>query len=210
MDYFVKRGDQQFGPYSLATLQQYVAQGNISAQDLARSEAMNDWVAVSVVIGNVPVAPASVFGATPPVAGTQASDLPPKFHWGLVVGLGIVTFGIFWIIWLFVQAAWIRKVQSESKALYYLIGYIGAAFAAAPFGKGPIASLLQLGGLVLFLIAIFSMRSSIEEQYSVLNPAGRSMSGVMTFFFNAAYFQYVFQEMREIAQNNAVAAGAAR
>ena len=36
MNYSVKRGEQEFGPYTLAALQQYVAQGNISQQDLAR------------------------------------------------------------------------------------------------------------------------------------------------------------------------------
>ena len=31
MEYFVRRGDQRFGPYSLADLQKYVQSGNLVA-----------------------------------------------------------------------------------------------------------------------------------------------------------------------------------
>ena len=34
MEYFVKRGDQRFGPYSLADLQQYVLSGNVTLEDV--------------------------------------------------------------------------------------------------------------------------------------------------------------------------------
>ena len=46
MEYFVKRGEQRFGPYSLSDLQQYVQSGNLVAEDLAQSEGMTDWVPV--------------------------------------------------------------------------------------------------------------------------------------------------------------------
>src|SRR5579884_2889086 len=65
MNYYIQRGTQQYGPYSLADLQRYVQQGNIVPNDLARSEGMTDWVPVSTIIGNVAAAPPSVpaFGA---------------------------------------------------------------------------------------------------------------------------------------------------
>ena len=195
MNYFIKRGEQQYGPYSLAALQQYVAQGNISQQDLARSEAMTDWVPVSTILGNVPAAPPATFGA--PVTGMNPEDQPPKLHWGWVVVFGIVTFGIFWIIWLFVQAAWIRKVLPQSRAIFYLAGYFGCAFVGGMFQKNPVGIVLQLAGFVLYLVGVFGMRSDIEDYYTRISPMGLSLSGVMTFFFNAAYFQYHLREMRE-------------
>ena len=54
MEYFVKRGDQRFGPYGLSDLQQYVQSGNLVAGDLAQSEGMTDWVPLSQVLGNIP------------------------------------------------------------------------------------------------------------------------------------------------------------
>ncbi len=200
MNYFVKRGEQEYGPYTLALLQQYVSQGNISKDDLARSEGMSDWQPVSSIIGNIAVSAATAptgFGVT----STMPVDrpLPPKLHWGVVVVLGIATIGIFWIIWLFVQAAWVRKVVPKSRAIFYLLGYVVAIFASVAFDKTLTGSVLNLAGMVLFLIGIFSMRSDIEEYAATLNPAGLSLSGVMTFFFNVAYFQYHMPEIRELS-----------
>jgi len=66
MNYFIKRELNEYGPYSLADLQKYVASGNILLTDLCRSEGLTDWVPVSQVIGNIPV-PAA---APQPAAGT--------------------------------------------------------------------------------------------------------------------------------------------
>ncbi len=212
MDYFVKRGEQQFGPYTLAALQQYAAQGNISQQDLARSEAMTDWVPVASIIGNVPVPAATTFGAVDARAAALANfPLPPNLHWAIVLVLGIVTFGIFAIIWLFVEAAWIRRVKPQSRGLYYLTGYVAMAVIAGFVGRTtPEAVIIfNLIGVVLILIAVFSMRSDLEDCYEMVNPMGASLSGVMTFFFHVLYFQYWFREIREEATNS-LAASATR
>src|SRR5689334_17838529 len=47
MEYQIQRGDQKFGPYTLAELQQYVQEGRVLLTDLAQSEGMTDWVPVS-------------------------------------------------------------------------------------------------------------------------------------------------------------------
>src|SRR2546427_8512437 len=74
MNYFIKRDDKEYGPYSLADLQKYVASGNVLLTDLCRSEGLTDWVPVSQVIGNIPV-PAA---APQPAAGTDYR--PPAAH----------------------------------------------------------------------------------------------------------------------------------
>jgi uncharacterized membrane protein YiaA len=55
MNYFISRNDQQYGPYTLADLQRYIAAGSILVSDMTRSEGMTEWVPVSQVIGNIPV-----------------------------------------------------------------------------------------------------------------------------------------------------------
>ncbi len=136
MNYFIKRELSEYGPYSLADLQKYVASGNILLTDLCRSEGLADWVPVSQVIGNIPVpqtAPApqpaagTVYGGSAPYgapggyAPQAASQYPPppSLHWGLCLLLSIITCGIFGWVWSFIQAVWMRKVQPSSKALYY-------------------------------------------------------------------------------------------
>ena len=75
MEYQIQRGDQKFGPYSLAELQQYVQEGRVLLTDLAQSEGMSDWVPVSQILGNIPIpAPAQVL-ASPP---QDLIPLPPN------------------------------------------------------------------------------------------------------------------------------------
>src|SRR5260370_42502031 len=109
MKYKIQRGINEYGPYTLADLQRYVAQGNILLTDLARSEGMTEWVPVSQVIGDIPVpvpaaagtvyggaAGGTVYGGTS-AYGTAvapamaAGPVPPDLHWALVLLLAIVT-----------------------------------------------------------------------------------------------------------------------
>jgi hypothetical protein len=208
MNYFVKRDIQEYGPYTLSELQRYTSTGNVLLTDLCRSEGMTDWVPVSQVIGNIPVAaPSSV---APAAAGFAVSPYPPppSLHWGVVLLLAIVTCGIFAWVWVFVQATWMKKVAPTSKALLYYgiaVGLILLATgvniyqASQGISRTGIAALLNLAGWVMWLVASFNMKSSIEEHFSTADPMpnAMSLSGVMTFFFNVYYFQYHFTTITE-------------
>jgi hypothetical protein len=236
MKYYIQRQLSEYGPYTLADLQRYVAQGSILLTDLTRSEGMTEWVAVSQVIGNIPppaatpVQPAApvtaasgtVYGGTgtvydgsnaaPAVYGGHALSgqvnalVPPDFHWALVL---LVNFfcGFFQWVWLFVEAAFVKKIDRESKGIAFLIGgivcWVLCFFVIGTAGNfsgrredvpGIVVPfiLLMLSGLVLHLIGIFQMRSSIERYYNTVEPINLRLSGVMTFFFNVYYFQYHF------------------
>jgi hypothetical protein len=60
-----------------------------------------------------------------------------------------------------------------------------------------ILMLLNLVGTVLWLVAVFSMRSSLVRYYNTVEPIRLQLSGVMTFFFNMVYFQYHFTRIAE-------------
>jgi len=55
MNYRIKRGDLEFGPYSLADLQRYLQSGHVLSGDLAQSEGMSEWVPVSQIMAAVPI-----------------------------------------------------------------------------------------------------------------------------------------------------------
>jgi GYF domain 2 len=152
MKYFIQRGINEYGPYTLAELQRYVAQGNILLTDLTRSEGMTEWVPVSQVLGNIPpAAPAPMPQATgtvysgpqattAPYAGTQAygtaaapaaaGPVPPDFHWALVLLINFFC-GLFRVIWQFVEAAFVKKIRPDSNFLPFLI-----AGKCLEFGSG--------------------------------------------------------------------------
>jgi GYF domain 2/Domain of unknown function (DUF4234) len=230
MNYFIRRDDKEYGPYSLSDLQKYVASGNVLLTDLCRSEGLTDWVAVSQVIGNIPVpaaapqpAAGTVYGGTA-AYGTQASYAPvaspypppPSLHWGICLLLGILTCGIFSVIWMMVQAVWIKKVQPNSKGVTYfgiaiglwLLSFVTGIFGVVSSAQTGVANpsyqalngLLSLAVCVFWIVAAFNMRSSIEEHYNTAEPIGLTLSGVMTFFFNVYYFQYHFTRINEMKQ----------
>ena len=202
MKYLVKRGEQEFGPYSLADIQQYVQSGNISFGDLAQSEGMSEWVPVSQVIGNIPI-PVTSYGAAVGPAMEPAVDLvplPPNLHWAILLILEIVTRQLFNLIWALVQANWARKLIKNNKPLVLVAMYpagIIAGIAAEVVGLGGnsdavaiAAGICIIGGVIAYMIGIFSIRSAMEEYYNSTENIGLSLSGVMTFFFSAVYLQY--------------------
>jgi hypothetical protein len=68
MKYYIQRQLNEYGPYTLADLQRYVAQGSILPTELTRSEGMTEWTPVSQVIGNIPL-PLAVGSAAGESAG---------------------------------------------------------------------------------------------------------------------------------------------
>jgi GYF domain 2 len=201
MKYFVKRGDEKFGPYSLADIQQYVQSGNIALGDLAQSEGMSEWFPVSQVIGNIPI-PVTSYGAAAAPAIAQAPELvalPPNLHWAVLLILEIFTRQLFNLIWALVQANWARKLIKNNKPLVLVAMYpagIIAGIVAGLVGGGDSDALAipavvcVIGGVIAYIMGIFSIRSAMEEYYNSTENIGLSLSGVMTFFFSAIYLQY--------------------
>jgi hypothetical protein len=212
MNYFIKRSEQEFGPYSLADVQRYVASGHIALNDLARSEGMTDWLPVSAVVGSIPMPAAPTAKVGPqPIPGEQYPS-PPGLHWVVVLLLGICTCGLFGWVWALVEAAWVRQIQPKSKALFLYLAAVGVLIIATVFRvqrEVTIAPFLQIAGAIIWLFASFNMRNTLEEHYNTEEPIGLSLSGVMTFFFNIYYFQYHFNEIKrakeQLALNNRMA-----
>lgn len=223
MKYYIQRGINEYGPYTLADLQRYLASGNILLTDLTRSEGMTDWVPVSQVIGNIPIpvpapaapapeaqtyagAPAAsaVYGATPGYGSAGvAGPVPPDFHWALVLLIAIFTFGLFAVAWLIVEAVWIRKIKPASKGLLFVLLGIGCSFAggivngiiaAMVNGREPaVGGLFSLAGLVLQVVGAFTLRSDLEEYYNTTENIGLRLRGVGSALLTFFFPAFYFQ-----------------
>ena len=234
MKYYIQRQLTEYGPYTLADLQRYVAQGNILLTDLTRSEGMTDWVPVSQVLGNIPVpvpmpampmpgAPAyggqaytggagayggagAVYPGAMPAAAT-AGPVPIDFHWAAVLVIGIVTCGLFWWAWLMVEAAFVRKVKSNSKGLLFaiiscVIYFVGsfinvAILLAQPPEPVYWGRLLTVIAIAFWLIAAFRMKDDLESYYNTTEPINLRLNGWLTFFFALWYFQHHFSRIAQ-------------
>jgi hypothetical protein len=195
VNYFISRDGQEYGPYTLADLQRYTASGEILLTDKATSDALTEPVPVAQIIGTIAV-PLVPWGV--PTAEINVYPDPPNLHWALVLVFAILSCGVFSIIWDLVLAAWLKRVASQSKALFYFIcaGALLVAIFVASFVTAyrhqavGYTSLLQLLYYVAILVGRFSFRGAMEEHFNGPEPMGLSLSGVMTFFFGGIYFQY--------------------
>ncbi|HEV3315504.1 MAG TPA: DUF4339 domain-containing protein [Candidatus Angelobacter sp.] len=218
MNYFVKRGEQKLGPYSLADLQQRVATLSILPTDLAQSEGMTDWAPISQIIGNIP-APApnpvgtvygsgmgTVYGgpgaATAPGMAVDTVPLPPNLPWLVVLLMNVLArlwfgFILFSLTWTMILANWARKLDGNNSTLIlvamYPAGIVAAVFALImnPGSNGAaISGLLIIGGVIAYIVGVFKIKAAMEEYYNSTENIGLKLSGVMTFFFSIVYLQY--------------------
>ena len=196
MNYFVKRGDQTYGPYSLSELQQHVQSGNVVTEDLAQSESMSEWVPVTQVLGDIP-APTRIAepSSATPVSAPQMVPLPPNLHWSIVLILGLVTRQLFNLIWALIQANWARKLSGDNKPMVlvamYPAGMIAGILAIILYPKTPaIGGLLIIVGSIVYLFGMFSIKAAMEEYYNSTENIGLTLSGVLTFFISTVYIQY--------------------
>jgi hypothetical protein len=222
MNYYISRDGQQFGPYTLAEVQRYVADGNILLTDLAHSEGMEQWVPVRQILGNIPVQPAAPgpvapnYGQVPvypqqPVvfaqpAGSASGPLPPDLHWALVLAIGVFC-GIFLPIWMFIQAGYVKKLRPDAKCMLLygmgvggiVLGYvvIGVASVGKDNNLMALAGFILIGAGVLIMVGHFSLRRSLLDYFNSTEPLNLRLSPVMTFFFNVIYFQYHFNRIRQ-------------
>lgn len=146
--------------------------------------------------------PQYAYPSAPPMY--RALPAPPRLHWGIVFALSFVTFGIFGMIWLVVQASWVKKATRNARPFWYCLAYllvIPAAMVVAMFGGiiatfaggpqtanqviGVIAILVQISSFVLYIFAAYTLKGALEMQ-----PIDIPLGGIMTFFFSATYFQY--------------------
>lgn len=204
MDYLVRRGEKEFGPYTLSELQGYVQSGHVSADDLTKNDGMAEWEPVSRVLGTIPAPP-------PPVIGAQTSEpvdlptikLPWNLHWVLLLLLVAITRQLFNFVWILVLAIWAKKLSGSNKPIVLVSMYPAAFISMIFLGAlssvfGPQATafiqvaggFLVLAGLVAYVMGVFSIKSAMEEYYNSTENIGMVLSGPMTLFFSSIYLQY--------------------
>ncbi len=222
MHYHVSRGGQTYGPYTLADLERYIASGNILPTDMVKSDEMPEWVPVSDVIR--PAAPAAVtveYGQTGPVATASYAAQepyqepypnPPNLNWGLVLLFDLLTMSVFQMVWNVIVAVWMRRVQPNSRALfYYAAGYgmvlvymwlripaIVASLHHVVIQPTVVVKVVGLLSWVGRLLARFSMKSSLEEHYNTAEPLGLRLNGFLVFFFGGLYIQSQLNRINDI------------
>jgi len=232
---WIGQNGERHGPFSEANIRQWLREGKIAPDALAWRNGMAGWVPLASLFpaaaANGPVPPPLTTANVPPTFANaratavpesfsarrdeslgaartdrEAFPTPPSLHWGLVWLFTMLTFGIFRIIWPFIQANWVRKIDHQSKATLLLglamgclvIGYFFYFVGLASMTHGSMANggggMLGLGGLlllaywVLYLVAYFSMAGSMRDKLTT-RELPLEIGGVTLFFFTVYYLQ---------------------
>jgi len=219
---WIAQNGEKYGPYPEATVHQWLSEGKFAPDALAWREGIPDWVPLggmfSSTSGRHPPPPPGVRSSSHAYASesfsanqyapsdaiyVQRAELPtpPSLHWGMVLLLDVVTFGIFGFVWGFIQANWIRNIDTESKATLllamalacFLIGeplYLTSIFKPNPSIAqwGALAGLLLLARWILYLVACFSMAGSMERRLKSTGLPLR-VGRITLFFFTISYLQ---------------------
>jgi hypothetical protein len=253
MKYLIHRGGQQYGPYSVEELRQFVASGNILSSDMAWAQGMPAWVSVSQILGGAPAPAAAPAPAPAPAPSYQAPGpafaqppaaapasyapanhaspapggglMPPSLHWALVLVISIFC-GFFALVWIFVQASFVKKLDPNNKSIMmFILSFVvgiggmivmmavgGAAVAMGARGQAALPLMFLLYPIVCLLpavfglLGVFGMRRSLLNYYNTVEPIGLRLSGVMTFFFAIFYFQYHFMRIANWKQTGVLTA----
>lgn len=146
--------------------------------------------------------PQYAYPSAPPMY--RALPAPPRLHWAIVCLLSFVTSGVFGMVWLLVEAHWVKKATRNAKPFWWCLAYLlslpaiylvlifGAMMTAILHQQESAASLMlilvaliAIASFVLYLVAAYTLKGALEAE-----PTSIPLSGVMTFFFAPTYFQY--------------------
>jgi GYF domain 2 len=200
MTYKIARGAQVFGPYAADEVYRLLAAGNIVPTDLAQGEGMQDWRPVGELF------PAPLIGTI------MLYPDPPNLPWWVALLLGIVTGGLFFVVWDIVEAAWMRRVWERSAALglyvvvailyvlrlpeaWHIVAYNafnGPLVVATPLGKS-----VGLAGLALASAARFVFRNELLRHFNGPEPLGLRLNAFWTLLFGGLYFQFHFNRIND-------------
>jgi hypothetical protein len=207
MTYRIARNGQVFGPYTTAEVQRYLASGHVLPTDLAQPEGSAEWLPVLELFPAAPLPHAAAGSGYPPLYPD-----PPDLPWWVALILGIVTGGLFFVIWDIVEAAWMRRVASASAALglYIVVAVLyvlrlpqewhSVAYNAF---NGPLVVSTALGhfvglaALALAIVARFVFRNELLGHFNGAEPLGLRLNAFWTLLFGGLYFQFHFNRINE-------------
>src|SRR5579872_6823467 len=104
-------------------------------------------------------------------ATVEAEPKPPSLHWVLLLLADTVTFGLFAMIWAFVQARFARKIDAGSRAILWYLMWLCLLIVlvamqmnlgSAPVGKyqGLFYGLLYIAFMFCYQAGNFSIKTS--------------------------------------------------
>lgn len=184
-------GGQRRGPYGVAQVRQWLAEGKLPPDVLGWRRGLPGWLPLPQLLqADAAQPPESIGAPMPPTLAAPARELPftpygygpepgsrdvdgfpppPALHWAWAALLNVVTLGLFSYIWPFVQSRWVRRIDEGSRATAFLAGGLGLLVVSALFGGG-FAGEPSPARLILCLV--LQLAFLVSWYYAIYSMAG--------------------------------------
>ena len=212
MRYRIARDGMVFGPYTDAEVRRYLVSGNILPSDLAQLEGTEEWLPVAELFPSAPAAPSPA--AYPGGLPALYPD-PPDLPWWVVLVLAMFTGGLFAVIWDVVEANWLHRIESASKALWLYLAWAVLYLVRVPGMYHDVAHNMLGGpryehphalgvGILSFALAIasrFVFRDELLRHFNTAEPIGLRLNLLWTLLFGGIYFQFHFNRINGLKRS---------
>lgn len=130
---------------------------------------------------------------------------PPELHWGAVLGLTVVTFGIFLYIWCIVLGIWANKAQRSPVTLLLYIGAVALMIVEAVYTwdaavgsfEANMGSLIRLAAAAPMIFANYRVKDLISDYSVSVGGPWLSLSGLLVLLLGPIYLQFKITEVRK-------------
>lgn len=126
--------------------------------------------------------------------------------WG-VFGLSVITLGIYPIYWLYSRSNIANEVSPTKIEKFWLVALLvstALSFVAGLFSETGVALFanvaIQIAYIVAYVVVAFKLKSILSGIMSQGSSEIYQLSGLLTFFFSAIYFQYKINEYLDNSQ----------
>lgn len=133
--------------------------------------------------------------------------------WG-VFGLSIITFGIYFVYWLYTRTPKANELSQENKLsmniLYAYLALYVASFVTSFTATDDNTTLVMINfvlsmvNFILYILVVFGLRKVLSEVINKGSTEEIKLGGVLTFFFSVIYFQYKINEAIDAQGEQAV------
>ncbi len=132
----------------------------------------------------------------------------PRFSaWG-VLGLSILTLGIYYTYWMFTRTRLINRIHDRTISMNLVIVVIGLLIASQVFGfmsnaeteagnYRNLSTLTSIAYSISNLFWVFTVRNRIHQMSAAGREQGFWLGGILTFFLQVIYMQYKINEYHD-------------
>ena len=138
----------------------------------------------------------------------------PRFTTWAVVGLSIITLGIYTFYWLWSRTKILNRLLPENKIsgwlpitavltviVYYIVAFATPFLASASpelgAALGGLGVIVNIAYIVFFLMWVFGFRKRLNQLSGSNKGDMFWLGGILTFFINVYYFQYKINQMHD-------------